>query len=489
MKVLLMDSLLGFNPNASCFYSNWGATFGFLFGSDSRAIGDIVGGVSVGTALLFAAPAVALVYWKRRKPQDNFFDVPAEEDPEVLGHFKRFSLMELHVATENFNNKNIIGGGGFGKVYKGRLTSGELVAVKRMFHEHTEVEIISMAVHPNLLCLCGLCMTRTQRVPKVAHTRGGDLQFRIQVEISIGVHPNPPAWILYDKYSTISCTDRYQNYHLNGRYGDVLLWELLDGLLICDHCDPKFIHCDVKADYILIDENFEAVVGCFRFAKRMDYKDTLVTTTSLCGTLGHIPPENFSTGQISDKTHVFGYGVMLLEIIAGQSASDLARPADDDGLMFLDWVKVLLKDKSLETLVDADLEGSFVEGEVKENEDIIQQNLQIAHMNSTSNISPDEPSEDGQHGPSDFVSSFGKVGALLGAQGFWQYRSDLGNANLSGELVSELGQLPNLQYLELYRNNITGKIPDELGNLTNLVSLDFSLNNNTGPIPDNLANL
>nr|GMD02796.1 BRASSINOSTEROID INSENSITIVE 1-associated receptor kinase 1-like isoform X1 [Ipomoea batatas] len=68
-------------------------------------------------------------------------------------------------------------------------------------------------------------------------------------------------------------------------------------------------------------------------------------------------------------------------------------------------------------------------------------------------------------------------------------RVDLGNANLTGQLVPQLGLLPNLQYLELYSNNISGIIPNELGNLTNLVSLDLYMNHLTGPIPDSLGKL
>ncbi|XP_039004619.1 BRASSINOSTEROID INSENSITIVE 1-associated receptor kinase 1-like [Hibiscus syriacus] len=68
-------------------------------------------------------------------------------------------------------------------------------------------------------------------------------------------------------------------------------------------------------------------------------------------------------------------------------------------------------------------------------------------------------------------------------------RVDLGDANLSGQLVPQLGQLANLQYLELYNNNISGTIPEELGNLTSLVSLDLFSNALTGPIPATLGKL
>ncbi|KAM7263389.1 hypothetical protein ACFE04_001072 [Oxalis oulophora] len=258
--------------------------------SGSTATGAIAGGVAAAAALLFAAPAIALALYRRRKPQDHFFDVPAEEDPEVhLGQLKRFSLRELQVATDNFSNRNILGRGGFGKVYKGRLTDGSLVAVKRLKEERTqggelqfqtEVEMISMAVHRNLLRLRGFCMSPTERLL---------------------VYP----------------------YMANG-----------------------------------------SVASCLRGSALMDYKDTHVTT-AVRGTIGHIAPEYLSTGKSSEKTDVFGYGVMLLELITGQRAFDLARLANDDDVMLLDWVKGLLKDKKLETLVDGDLQGNYRDEEVE----------------------------------------------------------------------------------------------------------------------------
>ncbi|KAJ4867593.1 BRASSINOSTEROID INSENSITIVE 1-associated receptor kinase 1 [Raphanus sativus] len=96
----------------------------------------------------------------------------------------------------------------------------------------------------------------------------------------------------------------------------------------------------------------------------MDYKDTHVTT-AVRGTIGHIAPEYLSTGKSSEKTDVFGYGVMLLELITGQRAFDLARLANDDDVMLLDWVKGLLKEKKLEALVDVDLQGNYIDEEVE----------------------------------------------------------------------------------------------------------------------------
>nr|GLL45562.1 hypothetical protein DCAR_021841 [Ipomoea trifida] len=216
----------------------------------SSTIGAIAGGVAAGAAILFAAPAILLAWWRRRKPQVHFFDVPAEEDPEVhLGQLKKFSLRELQVATDHFSNKNILGRGGFGKVYRGRLADGSLVAVKRLKEERsqggemqfqTEVEMISMAVHRNLLRLRGFCMTPTERLLVYPYMENGSVASRLR--------------------------DRPES----------------------------------------------------------------------------VPPLDWPR------------------------AFDLARLANDDDVMLLDWVKGLLKEKKYEILVDADLQGMYEEDQVEQ---------------------------------------------------------------------------------------------------------------------------
>jgi serine/threonine protein kinase len=110
-------------------------------------------------------------------------------------------------------------------------------------------------------------------------------------------------------------------------------------LYLHEQCDPKIIHRDVKASNVLLDEYFEAIVGDFGLAKLLDHHETHVTT-AVRGTVGHIAPEYLSTGQSSDKTDVFGFGVLLVELITGQKALDFGRLANQKGGV-LDLVSML----------------------------------------------------------------------------------------------------------------------------------------------------
>lgn len=107
-------------------------------------------------------------------------------------------------------------------------------------------------------------------------------------------------------------------------------------LYLHEQCDPKIIHRDVKAANVLLDDYCEAVVGDFGLAKLLDHHDSHVTT-AVRGTVGHIAPEYLSTGQSSEKTDVFGFGILLLELISGQRALDFGKAANQKGAM-LDWV-------------------------------------------------------------------------------------------------------------------------------------------------------
>ncbi|KAL3838679.1 hypothetical protein ACJIZ3_023270 [Penstemon smallii] len=317
-----------------------------LFNWDICVSSSSTGAIAGRFARLLASPVIALARYRTRKPHEHFFD-----DPEVdLRQFKRFSLPELQVASDNFSNKNFIGRGGFGKVYKGRLADGSLVAVKRLKEERTQglkryfqttIEIASMTEHANLLWLLGICMTRTEMMLVYPYMSNGS------VASCLRERPESQPPLDWPKRKQIA---------LGSARGLAYLHH---------HCDRKIIHRDVKAANIFLDEHFEAFIGGFGLAKLMDHEDTHVDAT-IRGTIGHIAPEYLSTGKCSEKTDVFGYGVMLFELITGQRAFDLARLANDDDVMLLDWVKGLLTEKKWGTFVDPDLRGNYIDEEVEQ---------------------------------------------------------------------------------------------------------------------------
>ncbi|XP_031500185.1 protein NSP-INTERACTING KINASE 3 isoform X2 [Nymphaea colorata] len=307
-------------------------------------------GASVGSIFLIVIVAGLLLWWRHRHNQQIFFDVNEQYDPEFcLGHLKRFSFRELRIATGDFSSKNILGRGGFGIVYKGCLQDGTLVAVKRLKDANavggevqfqTEVEMISLAIHRNLLRLCGFCSTANERVLVYPYMPNGSVASRLKDNI----HGKPALdWPTRKRIA------------LGTARGLVYLHE---------QCDPKIIHRDVKAANILLDEDFEAVVGDFGLAKLLDHQDSHVTT-AVRGTVGHIAPEYLSTGQSSEKTDVFGFGILLLELITGQKALDFGRVASQKGVM-LDWVKKLHQENKLNQMVDKDLKNNFDRVELEE---------------------------------------------------------------------------------------------------------------------------
>ncbi|GMY24500.1 protein NSP-INTERACTING KINASE 1-like [Fagus crenata] len=310
-------------------------------------------GLSLGCLCLMVLGFGLFLWWRHRHNQQIFFDVKDRHHEEVsLGNLRRFQFRELQIATNNFSSKSILGKGGFGNVYKGVFQDGTVVAVKRLkdgnaiggeIQFQTEVEMISLAVHRNLLRLYGFCMTPTERL------------------------------LVYPYMSNGSVASRLKDFNCSLTEKPVLDWGTRKrialgagrGLLyLHEQCDPKIIHRDVKAANILLDDYCEAVVGDFGLAKLLDHHDSHVTT-AVRGTVGHIAPEYLSTGQSSDKTDVFGFGILLLELITGQRALEFGKAANQKGAM-LDWVKKIHQEKKLEILVDKDLKSNYDRIELEE---------------------------------------------------------------------------------------------------------------------------
>ncbi|CAI0552732.1 unnamed protein product [Linum tenue] len=279
-------------------------------------------------------------------PQSLFLNSSQNRHEELnLGNLKRFPFKELQVATNNFSSKYLIGKGGFGNVYKGYLSDGTLVAVKRLkdgnasggeIQFQTEVEMISLAVHRNLLRLYGFCMTNSERLLVYPYMSNGSVATRLKAKPALD-------W---------------------GTRKSIAIGAARGLLYLHEQCDPKIIHRDVKAANILLDDYCEAVVGDFGLAKLLDHQDSHVTT-AVRGTVGHIAPEYLSTGQSSEKTDVFGFGILLLELITGLRALEFGKSSNQKGAM-LDWVKKIHQEKKLELLVDKDLKTNYDRIELEE---------------------------------------------------------------------------------------------------------------------------
>ncbi|XP_048437901.1 probable LRR receptor-like serine/threonine-protein kinase At5g10290 isoform X2 [Pyrus x bretschneideri] len=324
-----------------------------IYGSGAKSkpkLGIIVG-LLVGLTILLLLGGLLYFTGKRRHKgfkREVFEDVPGDQRI-AFGQLIRFSWRELQLATDNFSEKHVLGQGGFGKVYKGVLSDNTEVAVKRLTDYERpggdaafqrEVEMISVAVHRNLLRLIGFCTTPTERLLVYPFMQNLSVADRLRE-----IKPGEPVLDWPTRRQVAFGTARGLEY-------------------LHEHCNPKIIHRDVKAANVLLDEDFEAVVGDFGLAKLVDVRKTNVTT-EVRGTMGHIAPEYLSTGKSSEKTDVFGYGIMLLELVTGQRTVDFSRLEEDDDLFLLDHVKKLEREKRLDAIVDRNLNDSFNVQEVE----------------------------------------------------------------------------------------------------------------------------
>ncbi|KAK9098025.1 hypothetical protein Syun_025070 [Stephania yunnanensis] len=340
----------------------------------------IVLGLSLGVSSLVVL-AFALFVWCRKTHKNHIIlniNDKQEEGLINLGNLRQISLRELHSATDHFSPKNILGQGGFGNVYKGKLSDGTIVAVKRLkdlsgvtgeVQFKTEVEMISLAVHRHLLRLIGFCATSHERLLVYPYMSNGSVASRLRGR-PIATHDKDLS--LFDmvvrgviRVSYSRAAPPFKTVILSPK--PVLDWNTRKrialgaarGLMyLHEQCDPKIIHRDVKAANVLLDDYCEAVVGDFGLAKLLDHADSHVTT-AVRGTVGHIAPEYLSTGQSSEKTDVFGFGILLLELITGMRALEFGKAVNQKGAVALDWVKKHQQDKKLEMLVDKDLGKNY----------------------------------------------------------------------------------------------------------------------------------
>lgn len=261
----------------------------------------------------------------------------------ILGNSRVwFTYEELFEATSGFSELNLLGEGGFGSVYKGRLPDGKEVAVKQLKigggqgerEFKAEVEIISRIHHRHLVSLAGYCIWESGRLLVYEYVPNNNLHF-----------------------------------HLHGEGRPVIDWatrvKIAAGAArgiayLHEDCHPRVIHRDIKSANILLDDNFEAQVSDFGLAKLAEDANTHISTR-VVGTFGYMAPEYASSGKLTEKSDVYSFGVVLLELITGR------KPVDEDESL-VESARPLLN-KALETeefegLADPKLDKNYIDSEM-----------------------------------------------------------------------------------------------------------------------------
>ncbi|KAH7659766.1 Non-specific serine/threonine protein kinase protein [Dioscorea alata] len=251
--------------------------------------------------------------------------------------WKCFNYDEISRATNDFHQDNIVGKGGYAIVYKGTLNNGKNVAVKRLAKgndagEHkekmflTELGILGHVFHPNTAYLVGCCIENG-------------------------------LYLIFDFYPNGSLSSA-----LHGRNPKNLEWHLrykialgvargLHYLHKC--CRRRIIHRDIKASNVLLGPDFEPQISDFGLAKWLPKQWTHHSVLPIEGTFGYLAPEYFMHGIVDEKTDIFAYGVLLLEIITGK------RPIDSSKQSLLLWAKPIITSGKIAQMADPNLKGIY----------------------------------------------------------------------------------------------------------------------------------
>ncbi|KAG1363196.1 putative receptor-like protein kinase, partial [Cocos nucifera] len=249
--------------------------------------------------------------------------------------FRRFSYRETKKATENFST--VIGKGGFGTVYKAQFSDGSLAAVKRMDKVSKqgedefcqEMELPSRLHHRHLVALKGFCVERNESFLVYEYMENGSLKDHLQ---SPG--RNPLSWKTRVQIA-IDVANALEYLHF--------------------YCDPSLCHRDIKSSNILLDENFVAKVADFGLAHASRYGAIGFepVNTDIRGTPGYMDPEYVVTQELTDKSDIYSYGVLLLELVTGKRAIQ-------DSKNLVEWSqKFMINDSRLPDLVDPVIGDSF----------------------------------------------------------------------------------------------------------------------------------
>ncbi|KAL4627733.1 hypothetical protein ACB092_05G186900 [Castanea dentata] len=263
-------------------------------------------------------------FGKRSKPK------PSSPLPEGVCH--QFSLAETKIATNNFDDKLLVGEGGFGRVYKGFIDDcNRTVAIKWLKVKpeedlrkdlRTEVVLLCQLHHPNLVRLIGYCIDEGVNIVVYEFMVNGGLSRKL----------------FRDDHDRLSWKQRLKICVGVAR----ALHYLHTGV------KQTIIHGDVKPANILLDKNWEAKLSDFKFSNMIPpgFKFVKIRgdgdSTTVCGTLGYLDPEYSSTERLTDKTDVYSFGVVLLEVLCGRKAMDFKWMEERQGPRNLpEWIKKL----------------------------------------------------------------------------------------------------------------------------------------------------
>lgn len=322
--------------------------------------------VGVSGAVLVILCLLGAYFWyskkQRRKKGNNVEDLEQGSRPRMrpITGAIWFKIEELEKATKNFSQKNFIGRGGFGVVYKGTLSDGTVVAVKKIVESdfqqdsdfRNEVEIISNLRHRNLVPLRGCCV-----IDDSDNDDDGGSQ----------------KYLVYDYMPNSNLDDHLfgSSSNQSGAVRKPLTWPqrkniILDvarGLAYLHYgVKPAIYHRDIKATNILLDSDMRARVADFGLAKQIKEGNSHLTTR-VAGTHGYLAPEYALYGQLTEKSDVYSFGVVVLETMCGRRALDLSSSGSANTVLITDWAWSLVKEGRVDEVFEPFLlrEGESLE--------------------------------------------------------------------------------------------------------------------------------